>query len=512
MDGGKATFDGPWHLTFYDRPNFAENEEIRAAQTASLRGLEILRKHNLASSKLAETRTFEGITLTHSEMMHIYGAASNLENRAAIAFGNRIPLTVQQKVIEYLPQPFKDAADDLVGELSSDANYARTRLALLDFTDGKEDLGRVEGAYVPMQRTDVTYATTDQELLDELASRKGLKRAFTERGFTKERVTVPPAFQMPIRLGLIEVYFDHAAKREHFIAQGRVVKDLQRLLQDKDVRAAIRQTQGEELLDVIERYVNRIASPSFYKAFGQLNSVWDSARQRAAIVHLGFNVMAYLNQIPSVALFLGEVGPVELSAGIARMTSDWSGTVKFIHERDPQMATRSIERELEELKRIDPARYGRTIGRLSRASLEGLYVLDRFSTHAGWIAKYEQMKRLGASEKEAVRGAQQAVLRTQNAASAKDIADLYAQDSFMNLWLMFTNQVNQMWNQTTYDLPRRVAAGRAGDAALTGIGLAFNAMIIWLVSNGRLPPGPEGFGGAQGALPARRASVTTLEK
>jgi hypothetical protein len=392
----------------------------------------------------------------------------------------------QQQVIEYLPQNMKDAADDLVGELSSDAHYTRTRLALLDLTDGKEDLGRVN-VYVPMQRTDITYETTDQELLDELAARRGLTRAFVERGMTKERKKVPPAYQRPIRLGLVEVYFSHVAKREHLIAQARLVKDLQRLLHDTELRDAIRQTQGEAMLDVLERYVNRLANPSFYKAFGQIATFCDSLRQRTAVVHLGFNVMAYLKQAPSVALFLGEVGPTDLMAGIAKMLTDWKQTVEFIHQRDPQMATRSVERELEELRRLNPARYEQTIGKLSRISLEGLYVLDRFATHAGWIAKYEQMLRVGASEQEAIRAAQQAVLRTQNAASAKDIADLYAQDGFINLWLLFTNQLNQMWNQAAYDIPRRFLGGRPGEAVLGGIGMALNAVGIWILTHGRLP-------------------------
>ena len=80
---------------------------------------------------------------------------------------------------------------------------------------------------------------------------------------------------------------------------------------------------------------------------------------------------------------------------------------------------------------------------------------------------------------------------TQPSASAKDIAEMYASNEFLNWFLQFSNQLNNIYNITTYDIPTAARQGKKVDALLGLTGIAVSSYLIWVMSHGRLPKNKE---------------------
>lgn len=123
--------------------------------------------------------------------------------------------------------------------------------------------------------------------------------------------------------------------------------------------------------------------------------------------------------------------------------------------------------------------------------MRGIMEIDRYVTRVGWLAKYNQQTKTGLSPTEAAEKADRLVLETQPAAHAKDIAEIYATSEFLNWWLQFTNQINQIYNIITYDIPAKFKTGRYWDGTRAGLGVALSAAMIWMISHGRIPRGKE---------------------
>jgi len=191
-----------------------------------------------------------------------------------------------------------------------------------------------------------------------------------------------------------------------------------------------------------------------------------------------------------MALYLGECGPGHLLSSAADFAMHPFEMMEFVTSRDPQVKHRKIERELEELKLADAALYSRMQKAVGRVGMMGIYAMDRAAITIGWKAVYDaNVNTVG--ETEAIRLAQNATLRTQPEAHAKDIADLYAKAEAYNWFLMFTNQLNQIYNLTTYDIPSNVRQGKYYDALLQTTVFLITAMVIWIITNKMLPEEPD---------------------
>ena len=58
---------------------------------------------------------------------------------------------------------------------------------------------------------------------------------------------------------------------------------------------------------------------------------------------------------------------------------------------------------------------------------------------------------------------------------------------------MFTNQLNKLYNIATYDMPSYLKNERYSEFALQTLGMSIVAVVIWMVTNRKLPDEPEDF-------------------
>ena len=164
-----------------------------------------------------------------------------------------------------------------------------------------------------------------------------------------------------------------------------------------------------------------------------------------------------------------------------------------VRSKDPQVQHNLIAREFQLLKNANDPTYTKLIKQVGQAGLEGIKFVDSVIRSIGWNAVYTKELQLNGSEMEARREAQNSTLRTQPTASAKDIATLYTQNEVFNWFLMFTQQLNQIWNITTYDTFANWNNKNYQAAASDMLAVSFNALFIWMISNKRLPEDEEDF-------------------
>lgn len=526
LDGGQD-FEGAFNQILYDSINRSYNKEVALTNEGTAVGVQTMKDTEITSEDLGGTIEVDGIVFSIDEATDIYASMKNPNDAAVLVYGNnrdwqhKDPLKLIDSVIRKLPQKYKTAVDVLMKEMGS--HYGRVRVATLIESDGTRDLvkaeGYEEGEYRPRHRTEVPYNNFNDEQLDEIKSRSAYSRAFPNKNITFQRAKIPKQYQTPMRLGFFSNYFSHVAAREHFIAMSRTIKDLQRLINDKDLKLSIKERFGDEMNQEVQKFVNRAAVPSIYKTHSGLEKTVASMRQSAAIVHLGFNLVTMAKQIPSFALALGEVGFEDMGAAISEVTQDFKTTWEFVKSRDPQMSNRQIERELEERKKALQGKGG-PLSKITSRSFDGIKLFDRIAVTIVWKAKYNEVFRKTADEGLAIEQAQKAVLRTQPAAAAKDIASIYAESEFLNVMTQFTNQLNQNYQIITYDIPMRKRLGtKEGDeAAMRGaIGIVFNALMIFIAGHGRIPTEPEdlteaGMAALIGTVPVVGPLINSVRK
>jgi len=484
LDGGQS-FKGPHHKYFMNQANVAEDLKKKAIDLRRTAVDAKMKEIGISTDELMKTREVEGIKFTVDEMLSIYTGAKNVEKTAAIVYGNKIPYVVMRAVIKQMSDKEKALGNAIISEY--EGNYERLRKTLLDYTNGKVDLGKANN-YTPIRRTMEGYEPLEEELAKEVLERSNLKKAYAERGFTKERIkNISPEFQRPIKLGEFNTWYEQMEKQEHFINYGSLAKEFQKMANDTQFMASVKEKLGEPYLKELQNWVNRIANPNIYKAYTQADKIVATLRQNAAIAYLGFNLLTMGKQLPSFFLFLEDVGPGPLLSAIHDLSTNYAEIMQEIHDLAPQMKARAIERELEEFKVKDPGRYKQTMNKIGLISMKGITEMDKFVTHSGWYAIYNSRLAEGLSKEEAAGEATMAVLRTQPAAASKDLPSLYASNEFTNIFTQFTNQLNQIYNILTYDIPTQARTGKYMDALRTGVGVILAAVSIALLTKGRFP-------------------------
>ncbi|KKN14423.1 hypothetical protein LCGC14_0996230 [marine sediment metagenome] len=482
---GRKEFEGAAHRFFYDKVNDAEDFKLADIDVRLDKGKAKLKELGLTLADLVKTREIDGVKYTVDEMIDVYVGFLNPRKKLAIMFGNGIEELTGLRIIEALTKEEREIGQFVISEYEE--NYNRLRASHVELTN--QELGYEEN-YTPMRRLDFSGKPMKAELADELLHRKNLKGGFVARGFTLSRQDVPAEYQKPIRLGAYSTWLEQVPKQEQFIHLAKPIKQLRKMISDEHIRDLVRRTHGDEFTEAVESYVNRVADPNVYRAFDAVENGMRMLRSHTAIAYLAYNMLTMGKQLPSLAFYLRDAGPLHLLASIARFTAAPFRSIEFVTSRDEQMKHRSLERELEELKRQDNALYLKIIKKVGRKGMVGIYAFDRVATTIGWLAVYNRnVNRVG--EAAAGKMAQKATLRTQPAAASKDIAQLYATNEFLNALTQFTNQLNQIYNMSTYDMPSDFRRGRFYRAFLSTVGLVTSAIVIWMVSNRRVPEDSE---------------------
>lgn len=498
LDGRKGTFGGLWHRLFYDQVNQLTNAELTQTDARTDSGTAKMKELGITVNDLTEVTDFSelqnGLALTTEQQIGIYAGLKNRLSTDAIVNGNKITLEAANAVVTNLAQKYKDMADFIITEYGE--HYDRLRQAHIEATD--TDLGQEE-FYTAMIRMEKNDHAVNADMTDQLLQRHGLKRAYAAKGFTIDRKVIAPEHQKPIDIRLVSVWRSQIAKQEHYIHFAKPLQELRKMLSDKKVKETVEEVLGKKGWGLIDNYLSRVANPYIYNGFdGGLRTASRTLRGNVAIAYLAYNLLTISKQIPSFILYAKDAGPSALMSSMLDFAQNPRQMWDMVREKDPQVKHAFIERELAELRRAKASIKDKTtLDKLNKITAQvgdtgmvGIKFVDGIVRTIGWNAVY-QKNLTQLSEAESVRLAQNATLRTQPAAAAKDIAQLYAANEILNWFTMFTNQLNNLWNITTYDSFAYWSNKKYQDAAMSLMAVSLNAMAIWMLVNKKLPEDDE---------------------
>ncbi len=497
LDGGK-NFAGRIYNFFYGITNENYNAELTNTDNRQKAFKQRMSELGIGLKDLVQKRVIDNITFTVDEMLTVYAGWQNDSFRHALMYGgieisnSKTPVEITEelhkKIVDALTQNEINLGDTVIQEYE-DNSYGRLRNAVIAAEN--RDMGR-ENRYIPKRSAKVEYTSTEQELLDELSYRHFINSQIgPAKGMTIPRKNIPPEYQKPVKSGLVSQWFQEVRKQEHYINNALHIKDMQAILRKEEFRNAIRDKFGESMLDSVEHYVKRIANPDYYKTFNDMENASKIARRHVAIGYIAFNFSSIANQVPAIMSYWANSSAADIiKSSIDAMVHPLQSyeRAKDIHY---QVSHQNIEREMEELENANKSAYNKIISRIGRSGMFGLFSMDRAIRVIGINAVYDYNIRNGMSETEARDAAVKTTLLTQEASSPKDLAKLYSSNEYLNWATMFTNQLNQLYNISTYDIPQAWKNKNYREAARSAISLAVMAMCIWMIQTGELPDEPE---------------------
>lgn len=489
LDGAKGTFSGLLHGLFYDRVNTQFNSEMRVvkvrhdAMRSKMDSLGIEDDELIAIIDLSGLKP--GLQLYAEQMMGIYAALKNRKSRKAMLATLKISENTARGIVSNLDSKLIELADFVIEDYST--AFPSLQRAHIEFTN--KALG-VEAFYTPLVRIEKDGMVTENDIVDQLLNRDGFKRTQAEKGFTIERQNIAPENQKKMDLRLMSVWRSQSQKQEHYTQFASLIKDLNGYMSDSAFTKAVNRTLGKQGSKILQGYIDRVANPNVYKSYGTLEQMSRRLRGNMAMAYLAYNLLTVLKQAPSLTLVLREAGADSLFSSMGSFVSNPKALVEKVEAKFPQLRS-SMEREFDELQNVNAPEWQKVINKYGRAGLEGIKFVDRMIKTMAYDAVYEKEMSVHGSEVEARRQAENAILRTQPAATAKELAALYTQNEVFNWFLVFTNQLNKLWNITTYDTFAQWNNKNYQGAAMNIIALSMNAFVIWMVTNKRLPEDEE---------------------
>jgi len=240
------------------------------------------------------------------------------------------------------------------------------------------------------------------------------------------------------------------------------------------------------MVERIKHYTNAIAKPTIYKQYTWYDKSIAVARKHAAISYLAGNMLTVGKQVPSLIYYTSRTGYGYMAGSLMWCATHPKQVLEFVNQ-DPQMKHRAIERELEEWKRADRPGYERFIARVGKVGFFLIRTFDKMVTTIGYVAMYTKCIDKGYSDQRARQEALNMTLRTQPAAHAKDISEIYRTHESLNALLQFSNQLNKIWNMAAYDIPALIHNKKIHIAALELTSIVMGQIFIWSLGHRRLP-------------------------
>ena len=331
---------------------------------------------------------------------------------------------------------------------------------------------------------------------------------YIEKGFTKARKA---GASQPIKLDAIANHMYNISRMQHYINFALPLKEFRGVMNNPRWRKAVTDAKGEVFYSNIKKYYDAVAGTKPSGADEVANKAMGFLRTNAGTAMLGFNLLTAMRQPLSAFQAMAEVGPSYVLNGIKQMMLDPKGIEKFVYERSKMVKYRQgqFERFMTETEvtlfellgkpRAPKALTGRRTTR-DRAMVMAIF-MDKNTVLATWKAAYDRVQMTGKTldgekipikdlEKAACMEADLAVRRTQPMATVKDLPAWHRSSSFLKLFTMFQNQINNNYNYFAHDIIGKVRVGKITPveaAQKTLFAYILPAMLLGMIARGGLP-------------------------
>lgn len=527
IDGGYGN-KGPAYNLLIDEKRYHQNRALKKMDERFSVIDPLITKET--AEKLAKTHRIDfgdGYvqTFTLDDLAYIWLSQYEAQNRAAVAFGTLI--TQEEKgtgiprgldengrpAREYLTHSviaddealertgwdrYKIALNeahlaleeaglmDFVSAIEKDLNGQGERLQKMMVTTFNQPIHLVEH-YLPIRRKDLTGENLDLSADAILNYGNSTVMHNPEKGFTIQRVNVPPRQQTPVNTSLLSVWRNSVRQQEWLIESAAYIKKLHRIFNNKEFQNALQGAYNAGLYREITDYIDLIANPYKQPRKSSAEKTFRALRGNLAAAYLGWKVSGIITQgITSPMPFLSDISPARLIKAYMDIAQDYS-IISEIDEKSPMMKHRSMSFVVEELaQRVLEAGNNKAIEnwyKFTQTGMKGLEWIDRVATAGGWLAKYQEELENGinkgldaeTAETAAIKAADDLVLKVQPTGDKTEYASMFRTESeFAKAILQFTTSLNVIWNNITADLQGYLRNKEYGKivGTLAGYGLA----------------------------------------
>ena len=512
------TLDNGEKGVFYDllirKKRLLQSEEMKNVMARSKKIEDVIKDYKLGDSlyktwsvKLEDGRS---VTFTTSELGYIYLSRNNEDNRDAVAYGTLVNTEERMNIIAAAEKAIVGTGKNLIDARNNkidadiralgDWRYnAVLKLATeviekdkgmltlvkaieADFNEPSFDrvinlvrkLYNVEVKkqqyYLPINRTDFLGKEPGEDIKNDLLNQIPGTKGNIQKGFTKDRLVIAPRNQEAVKYDLFKVWTNAVKNQEHFLAMQEYVNQLNSIFvtsntKTNTLRANIRNTYGEGMLESIDTHIKEIADPDAGAVQADpAKDILRAARGNIYSAYLGFKLSSITNQlITSPAAFFGKVGPVRYAKNLLQMANPFTfkKTREEVFKLSPFMKSRNFDIIAGEIKEAAEAvgmpKYKKAWYNFLDFGLSGLEWADQVTVISGWKAIYEQeLQKLGEATDENIRKAVQIadeyVQETQPQSDKTEIAPLFKnKNSITTTLLQFQSSLNVVWNNLAYD-------------------------------------------------------------
>jgi len=264
----------------------------------------------------------------------------------------------------------------------------------------------------------------------------------------------------------------------------------------------LRKAHGQHAVHIVKRFIERVGRGGYSPIENEdaYQEMFRVMRQNLGFTVLAGNFSTAIKQAPSLAFYLGEASTGHVLQSLLDMADpdNVANVWNFVRENDISIKERNISRDLDDLRKGDFSLYSRLKKKIGSIGMSMIYGIDASVVTAGWWAVYNDRISNGLTHEEAVRDASGATVRTQPASHIFDVAERYdTNNEFLRSILLFTNQLSNIWNMATYDMPKRLLTGdrtfneRITYGGGTFISLGLSAFVMYMIAYRELPDDEE---------------------
>jgi hypothetical protein len=491
----------------HDAETFAQAEKILRIQKLE----SVMNKYGMNMVDLGDTVSIDGMTFQINDILTMYAQRNNAEARPALIHGNGITEETFDKFIAWLeanrPKYTKGVEEikKIIGEKKQ--TIADT------MADSWNIVMKFVEDYFPMHRQ---LSDSDEEALDPLmateligdavvAKGHGVNYTAVNKAFTITREQIAERNQKPIKLDFIGTALRAIDTQEHFIAFSGIQKMYNNIKGDEAVRNSVIYNKGQAAWNTFDEYMNEVINPRVnMRSLGFIEQRLRETRKALGTFYLGFNIVTALKQYPSAHLALKYTTLGQLYKSMGKSLVSLKELEEKIFPMDPSLKNRIVERDIGEImQRVGKMRSkdwivkGKVIltaaqirelqvmeQRVGKAAFAMILNMDKRAVLAVYDAVYEHQRKT-VSEKEARDIASKAVLETQPQGRRVDLPKAHrTNNEFYRFSLMFTNQLNQIYNMYRWDMPREWAAGDRKKAMVGLASIMASSLMIYIASHG----------------------------
>ncbi len=273
-------------------------------------------------------------------------------------------------------------------------------------------------------------------------------RAMTKHGHTKQRVERLVGHPIRLDLGVIQ---EHLSEVIHDLAFRPVVRDLEKLTTNDQVRAMLTHAVGREAYMQFSGWIKDLANQT--KPKGAAAKAVTKAIGRAATVQLGLKLTTALGNFSSLTVAAWRLGPLDTVrslVGFYMTPWNWSQASSFALSSSPELRDRINGADSGIRAAYDAAKAGVTDTarkQAERSFYQALGYSEYMISIPIWSAAYDQGLRMyNADHQKAVDHADWVVRSTQNTSSLKDKAAIQRDGTIGAVLTLYYSQMGSKYN------------------------------------------------------------------